>query len=534
VARRLVLSAAALFAALTLGGCNTAQFCEERSLLGFLFCDPALVDSDPSGPKTAISKTSVFDGSSNFVPVVDQDLLFAAKTVGADDPLYPEGYIAREEWDMDGDGQYERSYPYGGSSFVYAFTEKGHHTVRLRVTDVEGKSVEQQDEFEVKVSEYSPRNRPRAAITMSNQTPRVGEKVTLSASGSSDPDGRIVGYEWHLWNDVVHTTEPTLEYTFKEPRTNNAIVQVTDDDGLWDQAAIAYRVGDEGEGFPLAGITFEPNPATAGDRVVFRSTSSDPGGSLVRYQWDLDGDGVYDRDTTENVAVERTCDVPGVYNVHLRVTDNDGWPGDAYDQVDVQHREHCEPGSCSTPGGVLRASFSPFAGPAPAAANKNRFFARLSVNKVSTRGARSRRGRRSRTLRGVRAAGTLRGGIAGPPGQPAPTAPKSIAGFLQSSWSGNLDLTALTSGHRHKATALVLARPRLRSAGRVCVRIALSASPGKPGRGTFRVVGGTGPAARLRAKGRVGFDLRPKGQVVLGGTIAADKGRARPLPRGCR
>ena len=27
---------------------------------------------------------------------------------------------------MDGDGQYERSYPYGGSGFVYAFTEKGH------------------------------------------------------------------------------------------------------------------------------------------------------------------------------------------------------------------------------------------------------------------------------------------------------------------------------------------------------------------------------------------------------------------------
>jgi hypothetical protein len=68
----------------------------------------------------------------------------------------------------------------------------------------------------------------------------------------------------------------------------------------------------------------------------------------------------------------------------------------------------------------------------------------------------------------------------------------------------------------------------------VCVRVRLNASPGKLGRGSFQVVGGTGPAARLRAKGSFGFELRPKGSAVLAGTITADKGRARKLPRGCR
>ena len=534
MARRLILSATALLAALAFGGCNTAEFCQERTLLGFLFCDPALVEAEPPGPQTRIQRLSLRDGLHVSEPLVDQDVLFAADTDGANDPLFPAGYIAREEWDMDGNGSYERTYPYGGSSFLYAFTAKGHHMVRLRVTDREGNVVERQDDFTVRVNQDSPRNRPRAQLAMSNQTPRVGEEVTLYATGSSDPDGRIVDYEWHLWSDVIHTTEPTLKYTFQEPRENNALLKVRDDDGLYDEAVVPYRVGNEGENVPLASMTVEPNPAMAGDRVLFTSTSSDPGGQIVRYQWDLDGDNEYELDSADTTTVERTFELPGTYNVRLRVTDNDGWSDDAFEQVVVHERRHCEPPMCEGAGRVLRTSFSPFHRPEASAAKSNRFFARLAVGKVSTRGARGRRAGRSRKLRGLGAAGSLRGSIVGPPGRPAPAVPKALAGFLRSKWSGKLDLTALLNGRRHNATALVLATPRRRSAGRVCVRVRLRAIPGRLGRGSFQVLGGTGASARLRAKGSFGFELRPKGNAVLAGTMTSDKGRARPLPRGCR
>jgi len=534
VRRRLLLSVAAVLAALALGGCNTAEFCEERSLLGFLFCDPALVEAEPPGPDTSIDRRNPRDGTFVTDPKVDQELLWGARTVGASDPLYPAGYIAREEWDMDGDGQYERTYPYGGSTFMYAFTQKGEHRVRLRVTDREGNVTEESTRFTVLVNQDSPRNRPVAALAMSNQNPRVGETVTLYATGSSDPDGRIVDYEWHLWSDIFHTTEPTLTYTFQEPRENNALLKVTDDDGLYDEDTVPYRVGNEGENVPLASMSVEPNPVQAGDPVLFKSTSSDPGGRIVKHEWDFNGDGVYELDTGETSTVQRSWEVPGTYPVRLRVTDNDGWWDDAFEQLVVHERQHCEPPMCEGVGGALRATFSPFRRPAPAGAASNRFFARLAVGQVATRGTRSRRARRSRTLRGVGAAGNLRGSIVGPPGQPAPAVPKALAGFLRSKWSGKLDLTALASGHRHRATAVVLAKPRRKSAGRVCVRVRLDASPGKPGRGSFQVLGGTGPAARLRAKGRFGFELRPKGNVVLAGTITSDKGRARPLPRACR
>lgn len=535
--RRLLLALAVLIATVALPGCNNPQFCQERSLLGFLFCDPSLVEAEPPGPETHIRRLNPRDGHHVDEPLVDQDVLFGSDTVGANDPLYPAGYIAREEWDMDSNGEYERAYRYGGSSFLYAFTEKGPHTVRLRVTDREGNVAERQDTFTVKVNQDSPRNRPRAVLTMSNQTPRVGEEVTLYATESSDPDGRIVDYEWHLWEDVYHTTEPTLRYTFREPRENNALLRVTDDDGLYDEDTVPYRVGNEGENTPLASMTIEPNPALVGDTVVFRSTSSDPGGRIVRYQWDLDGDNEYELDSADDSPVERSFEVAGTYNVRLRVTDNDGWWNYAFDQVVVRDRQHCEPpGPCGPALGALRASFSPFGATRSAGkpAAGNRFYARLAVRKVSPRGARGRRARRSRTLRGVRAAGSLRGSIVALPGKPAPTVPKSIAGFLRSKWTGKLDLTALASGHRHRATALVLATPLRKSAGRVCVRVRLNASPGKLGRGSFQVLGGTGPAARLRAKGRFGFELRPKGNAVLAGTITTDTGRARSLPRDCR
>jgi hypothetical protein len=534
--RRLVLIVVALAATLALPGCSTRAFCHNRSLLGFLFCDPALIEEEQQpGPQTSIRRLSPHDGLEVPDPLVDQDLLFGADTVGANDPLYPEGYIDREEWDVDGDGDYERAYRYGGSSFVYAFTEKGPHKVRLRVTDREGNVIEREDWFTVKVNQDSPRNRPRAVFTMSNQTPRVGEEVTFSAPGSSDPDGRIVDYQWRLSDDVIHTTEPTLKYTFREPRENNAILKVTDDDGLYDEASVPYRVGNDGENVPLASMTIEPNPAVTGDRVVFKSTSSDPGGRIVRYQWDLDGDNQYELDSGEDSPVERTFNVPGTYNVRLRVTDNDGFSDDAFEQVVVNARQHCEPpGPCNAAIGLLRASFSPFGVPAPASAAKKRFYARIAVDKLSARGARGRRTRGSRTLRGVSAGGSLRGSLAGAPGEPAPAVPKSIAGFLHSRWAGNLDLTALASGRRHKATALVLATPRRRAAGRVCVRVSLSISPGKLGRGSFQVLGGAGPAARLRAKGQFGFEMRPKANAVLAGTITPARGHARSLPRGCR
>ena len=63
----------------------------------------------------------------------------------------------------------------------------------------------------------------------------VGSAITFDASGSSDPDGNIVFYEWD-WNDdgiyEDNTVSATMSHTWSVPYTGNIRLRVTDNDGL--------------------------------------------------------------------------------------------------------------------------------------------------------------------------------------------------------------------------------------------------------------------------------------------------------------
>ena len=62
-----------------------------------------------------------------------------------------------------------------------------------------------------------------------------GEPVTLDASGSSDPDGTIVLYEWDLDNDgFVDAKGVTVSVTFDNDGTFSIALRVTDDQGATD------------------------------------------------------------------------------------------------------------------------------------------------------------------------------------------------------------------------------------------------------------------------------------------------------------
>lgn len=58
------------------------------------------------------------------------------------------------------------------------------------------------------------------------------------------------------------------------------------------------------------------------------SGSSDPDGSIVKYLWDLDGNGTFEKTTTTS-RTSRTYSAPGDYAVKVRVVDNGGTAADA-------------------------------------------------------------------------------------------------------------------------------------------------------------------------------------------------------------
>ena len=65
--------------------------------------------------------------------------------------------------------------------------------------------------------------------------------------------------------------------------------------------------------------------AKVGETVYFSALGSkDPDGEIVLYEWDFDGDGIYDWNSTKNGTTTHIYKKPMAYNATLRVTDNEG------------------------------------------------------------------------------------------------------------------------------------------------------------------------------------------------------------------
>ena len=76
---------------------------------------------------------------------------------------------------------------------------------------------------------------------------------------------------------------------------------------------------------PKASFTVGPNPARPGQSVTFNASgSTDTTGSIVDYQWDLNGDGTYETDTGSNPVLTTSFANSATTNVGLRIIDSNG------------------------------------------------------------------------------------------------------------------------------------------------------------------------------------------------------------------
>ncbi len=105
----------------------------------------------------------------------------------------------------------------------------------------------------------------------------IGKELTLDASGSYDPDGRIVSYEWDFDGDGTYdqrTADPMVSHTFDRAFDGEIVLRVTDDSGTTGLATARAHASADGDEVP--------------DAVDNCPAAHDPG------QADTDGDGVGD------------------------------------------------------------------------------------------------------------------------------------------------------------------------------------------------------------------------------------------------
>lgn len=165
---------------------------------------------------------------------------------------------------------------------------------------------------------------PVASVSVETEAPTVGESVTLSAVNTTDPDQNIVTYRWDTDGDgeFEQTAGETLTLTPTESGTRTVRLQVVDGEGERDTAGVTFEVDAADTPTPTARLT-APQTATVGETVTFDATgSADPEASGLEYEFDVDGDGAYERTTDGRLSV--TVDSPGDRTVGVRVTDASG------------------------------------------------------------------------------------------------------------------------------------------------------------------------------------------------------------------
>ena len=122
-----------------------------------------------------------------------------------------------------------------------------------------------------------------------DQTVNYGQQVTLDGSGSSDPDGTIVSYQWSQLSgtNVTLNTPDQNTTTFTSPNEEGALLfklVVTDNESASDTDTVEVIIVNTNID-PVASAGTDQTVGFSEQVTLAGSDSSDPDGSIVSYQW---------------------------------------------------------------------------------------------------------------------------------------------------------------------------------------------------------------------------------------------------------
>ncbi len=220
-----------------------------------------------------------------------------------------DGSITKYEWDLNGDGTFEKSTTIATTSQRYS--SPGNITVKVRVTDDDGAKAT--DSLVLKA------HRAPAARITSKKVAVVGEGLAFT-SASTDDNG-IALLEWDMDGDgTFERTGAQQSTSFGTTGPHKVSLRATDTLGAKSTATATVRV----HRAPTALIVTQPlSPVVNRPTTLDGSRSSDDG-TIEKYEWDLNGDGTFETNTAGVPTATTTFTSTGPAKVGLRVTDDDG------------------------------------------------------------------------------------------------------------------------------------------------------------------------------------------------------------------
>ncbi len=213
------------------------------------------------------------------------------------DAVDHDGTIVKYEWDFDGDGTYDWSSEESVNGY-HLYDSAGTYDATLRVTDSDGFTTT--ETVQITVGQSTPAAKAKAAPVRGNASLTVNFFDT-----SSDPDGTISRYEWDFEGDGSYDYDSSdsgsTTHTYTAPGTYRATLRVTDDDNLKDSDSVTIEVS--AEGTPSVFLYTTPQEGVNPLEVEFYGHGSDPDGTITLYEWDFEGDGIYDASTPDAPTV---------------------------------------------------------------------------------------------------------------------------------------------------------------------------------------------------------------------------------------
>jgi PKD repeat protein len=236
-------------------------------------------------------------------------------TLNATGSSDPDGSIVSYEWDYDGDGTYDATT--GTPSSPHVYDTIGSYTPKVRVTDDDGA-------VDVKAASLNVHNPPVVTFTASPTLTAPGVNVSFNGSGSSSSDpGGITEYAWDFNGDGTFVSSgitPTATHAYSSKGHYAAVLRITD--AVNPAGVTAAPVTVTVTVPPVAQLVVSPSSALAGQTITLDAAgSNDPDGTIVRYDWDYEGDGSYDVSTT-TPSISHVYPNRGSFTPKLRVVDD--------------------------------------------------------------------------------------------------------------------------------------------------------------------------------------------------------------------
>lgn len=233
-------------------------------------------------------------------------------TLTAAESTDTDGTIVEYNWDLDDDAVFDDA---TGQSANVTFDTVGKRAVSVRIEDDDGATAKTTKTFDIA--------RQTIPLNLTANTTRVSVGSTVRFKTSRSDTSKRVNATVTAGSATPVTTgadgEVSLSFDTPGETRVRASKPDTEDTSFQNDSVTIVVEGPE----PRAAFSFQPLTPEAGETIAFdASNSSVLNGTIVRYSWDLDGDGQFGDQT--GAQVTSTFNSSGNTTVSLLVEDDSG------------------------------------------------------------------------------------------------------------------------------------------------------------------------------------------------------------------